>query len=169
MSNGHFLRASRHACQQMIRMIMRRYLGLFTDLLAFALQLRNTPKTSARITSDEGCATNHRLKWRPLPPNELREVFHLSLIYISRTFPTGYKSNNGTIRTLGKNYLFPSKRRLLQTGWWNVNGFTTISHPKQNTHGTLRGNHNSMNQVYGWDILMCSQYDLKGMMNWNPS
>ena len=38
----------------MIRMIMRWYLGVCTDLLTFTLQLRKTQKTSARRQSDEG-------------------------------------------------------------------------------------------------------------------
>ena len=28
-------------------------------------------KTSARRSSDEGCATIHSLKWGPLPPNDV--------------------------------------------------------------------------------------------------
>ena len=28
-------------------------------------------KTSAKRPSDEGCSTIHRLKWGPLPPNEV--------------------------------------------------------------------------------------------------
>ena len=43
---------------------------LCTDLLVFTLQLRNTPENLAR-PSDEDCAISHRLKWAPLPLNEV--------------------------------------------------------------------------------------------------
>ena len=44
---------------------------LCPDLLAFTLKLRKTSETSARRPSDGGCATSYRLKWGPLPPNDL--------------------------------------------------------------------------------------------------
>ena len=36
--------------------------GLCTDLLAFILQLRKTPKNLSWETVDEGCVTSHRLQ-----------------------------------------------------------------------------------------------------------
>ena len=39
--------------------------------MAFTLQLW---KTSDRRQSDEGCATSHRLKWSPLPPNDVCRI-----------------------------------------------------------------------------------------------
>ena len=38
--------------------------GLWTDLLAFTLRLR-------KITESNRKETSHRLKWDPLPPNEV--------------------------------------------------------------------------------------------------
>jgi hypothetical protein len=53
---------------------MRCYRGLCTDLLAFALQLWNTLEILSYDSVDEGCATSHRLKWVPLPPNEVGRI-----------------------------------------------------------------------------------------------
>ena len=47
------------------------YCELYTDLLAFTLQLKNT---STKRPSDEGCVTSHSLKWGPLPPNEVGRI-----------------------------------------------------------------------------------------------
>jgi hypothetical protein len=52
-------------------MIKRRNWWLCTDLLAFTLRLRKTPESFNRRLSVEGCAFIHRLKWSPLPPNNV--------------------------------------------------------------------------------------------------
>ena len=55
LAKGRLPRVSRQSCWLvMIRVIMKWSWGLCTDLLAFALQLRKTRKTSARRPSDEG-------------------------------------------------------------------------------------------------------------------
>ena len=52
----------------MMRLIMRLYWGLCTD----QRYGRGKPrKTSTRRPSDEGCVTSHRLRWDPLPPNDV--------------------------------------------------------------------------------------------------
>ena len=53
----------------MVWVIMRGNRGLCTDLLAFALQLRKTPE-NLRL-SDEDRVTSHRIRWDPLPPNDV--------------------------------------------------------------------------------------------------
>ena len=63
-----------HARFQMTRVTMRRYRGLCTDLLGFALQPRRTPEKLSKETVNKGCATSHRLKWGPLPPNEVGRI-----------------------------------------------------------------------------------------------
>ena len=45
--------------------------GAVHELLAFTVWLR---KTSAKRPSDEGCANSHRLKWSPLPPNDVGSI-----------------------------------------------------------------------------------------------
>ena len=45
--------------------------GLCTNLLAFNFKQR---KTSARRSSDKGCATSHCLKWGHLPPNYIVRI-----------------------------------------------------------------------------------------------
>ena len=65
-----------HVCWLMIRVVMKWNWGLFTDLLAFILQLRKTPEYLSK--ADKGCATNHCLKWDPLPPNDVsRNMQHI--------------------------------------------------------------------------------------------
>ena len=63
-----------HVSQLMIMVIIIRNWGLCTDFLAFDLWLRKTPETSARRPSDEDCAISHRLKWNPLPPNDVCRI-----------------------------------------------------------------------------------------------
>jgi hypothetical protein len=72
LTKGHLPRVS---CQSrrslMIWVTMQWSWGLCTELLAFALQLRNTPrKPQLGDVWWGGCATSHRLKWGPFPPNE---------------------------------------------------------------------------------------------------
>ena len=55
-----------HIYQLMIKAIMRWSRRPCTDLLAFTSQMRKTPKNF-----HEGCMTSHRLKWGPLPSNEV--------------------------------------------------------------------------------------------------
>ena len=42
--------------------------------MAFSLKLRTTPEHLSKEIVDEGCATNHRLKWGPLLPNEFGRI-----------------------------------------------------------------------------------------------
>ena len=59
----------------MIRVIMKWSWGLCTDLLEFALQLRKTPENlSFKSLGWRGCATSHRLKWGPFPPNKVGKM-----------------------------------------------------------------------------------------------
>jgi hypothetical protein len=53
---------------------MMRNGGLCTDLLGFVLQLRNPPKNLNGETFDDSCVTSHRLKWDPLPTNEIDRI-----------------------------------------------------------------------------------------------
>ena len=46
--------------------------GLWTDLLAFTLQLRKTPARGQAV--DNGCVTSRRLKRCPLLPNEVGRI-----------------------------------------------------------------------------------------------
>ena len=60
-----------HVCWLMIRVIMKWYQGLRTDLMAFTLWLR---KTSAKRPSDECCVTSHHLKWDPLLQKDIGRI-----------------------------------------------------------------------------------------------
>ena len=66
-----------HVCQIMIRVIMRGYQGLCTDLLAFALQLWKTPGNLSYETVNEGYAHCHYLKTGLFPPNEVGRIAQL--------------------------------------------------------------------------------------------
>ena len=73
-------------CQLMTRVIMRWHHGLCTDLLAFALRLTKTRKTSARRPSDRLCAQSLPQRGSLLP-NEVDKVgkkkktgYHISTI-----------------------------------------------------------------------------------------
>ena len=68
LAKGHFPRVSGQSrLSADVWMIMRWYLGLCGDFLAFILQLRKTPEILSKETVDEGCANSHRLKWGLFP------------------------------------------------------------------------------------------------------
>ena len=48
--------------------------GICTDLLAFNLRLMKSRKTCVRRLSDKGCTTSHRLKFGPLPQNDVSRI-----------------------------------------------------------------------------------------------
>ena len=50
--------------------------GLFTNPLAFTLQVRKNRKTVIWRSSDEESATNYRHKWGPLPQNKFGRIAH---------------------------------------------------------------------------------------------
>ena len=62
-----------HVCP-MIMVIMRRNCELCADLVTFTLQLRKTPRKNSARRTFEGCAVRHRLKWGPLPPNDVGRI-----------------------------------------------------------------------------------------------
>ena len=61
----------RHVFRLMIRMIMKCNQEMCTDLLAFT---SGWGKSSARRSSDVGCATSDSLKWGPLLPNYIASI-----------------------------------------------------------------------------------------------
>ena len=57
----------------MLWVILRWYRVLCTDLV-FILRLNKTLENLNKETVDEGCASSHRLKWGPFPPNEVDRI-----------------------------------------------------------------------------------------------
>ena len=48
--------------------------GAVQNLLAVTLRLRKSPEKLSKETVDEDSETIHRLKWGPLPPNEVGRI-----------------------------------------------------------------------------------------------
>ena len=63
-----------HISRVMIRVIIRWNRRLCTDLLAFTSQLSKIQENFSYETIYEDCATSHRLKWDPFPPNEVSKI-----------------------------------------------------------------------------------------------
>ena len=75
LSNGYLPECHvSHVCPLVTRLINS---GLCIDHLAFTLRLCQTPVTSAKESSDEGCMASYCLKSDPLPPSDIVRIAQL--------------------------------------------------------------------------------------------
>ena len=89
-----------HVCQLFVRVIIRRYKGLCTYILAFTLQLRRILDNISEKTIDEGFATSNRLKQGALPPNEVGMT--AQHVWKGNGWKEGKDEQSSHIQSLGK-------------------------------------------------------------------